>query len=257
MNASRPAVLAYGIAVYAFFLATFLYCIGFVNGIFVPKTVDTVQGAEAAPMWEAIAINASILGLFAVQHMIMARRWFKQRWTKLIPAAAERSTFVLATCSILVLMFFQWRAMPTIVWDVQAPAARIALHVASGLGWAGVLVSTFLINHFDLFGLSQSVRYFRRQEYTAPQFELKSIYRHTRHPLYISFFIAFWCAPTMTVGHLLFAALCTGFVLIAVRLEENDLVAAHGEDYRRYQREVPMFLPSLQGVEAVRPEPAS
>ena len=257
MTASRPAVLAYGLVVYAIFQATFLYCVGFVSGVFVPRDIDTVVGAEAAPLWEALAVNGGLLGLFAVQHLIMARRWFKERWTRIIPAAAERSTFVLATCAILVLMFFQWRAMPGIVWDVESEGLRLGLNIASALGWVGVLVSTFLINHFDLFGLSQTVRYFRGQEYVAPRFEVKSFYRYTRHPLYVAFFIAFWCSPTMTLGHLFFAAMCTGFVLFAVRFEERDLVAAHGDDYRRYQRDVPMLLPSLQPAERVSPETAS
>jgi len=244
MNLSKLGILLYGSLIYVIFLLTFLYCIGFVAGFAVPTTLDEM-GREPATFAQALTVNVSLLGLFAVQHMIMARRWFKKRWTRIIHPAMERSTFVLVTCAILIAMFLRWEAMPTIVWEIQNQTLRIVVYSLAGLGWAGVLVSTFLIDHFELFGLKQVIRHFRGVDAKGSPFLVRSFYKYTRHPLYLSFFIAFWCAPTMTVGHLVFALLCTGFVLIAVNLEERDLVAEHGDNYRQYRRDVPKLLPSL------------
>ena len=244
MNDSKLAILLYGLVAYVMFLAVFAYTAGWLLGIGVPKTIDAVVD-EPSSIAVAIVVNASILGLFAVQHMIMARGWFKKRWTKIIPAAAERSTFVLATNLLLVLLFWQWRPMTGILWEVGNPVARGVLYGLSAAGFLGVVFSTFLIDHFDLFGLKQVVLNFRGRPQATPVFQVNSLYRFTRHPLYLSFFAAFWCAPTMTVGHLLFAGLCTGFVLVAVRFEERDLITEHGEDYERYRRSVPMILPNF------------
>jgi protein-S-isoprenylcysteine O-methyltransferase Ste14 len=238
----RIAALLYSSLVYAFFLGTFLYAMGFVNGVFVPKGID--DGAPR-PLVESLAVNLGLLGLFAVQHSIMARQWFKRRWTRIVPAHAERPTFVLVTCVILCTMYAQWRPMPGTVWNVEQPVAAAALSALSWAGWGLVLLATFLIDHFDLFGLKQGWRRFRGSTHTDPVFQVRSVYRRVRHPLYLGFLIAFWATPHMTLGHLLFAGMTTAFMLVAVRLEERDLVSAHGEDYVEYRRQVPMLIPSL------------
>ncbi len=250
-RAKRLAVLGYGVAVYALFLPTFLYAIGFVANRIVPRSIDS---GEIGPLGTALAVNLGMLGLFAVQHMVMARPAFKRRWTRIIPAAAERSTFVLATCAGLCLMYGQWRAMPSVVWHVESRSATMFLEALSLFGWALVLVATFLIDHFHLFGLKQVIHFAREKPEANPAFSVRSLYRYIRHPLYLGFFIAFWATPTMTAGHLLFAGGCTGFVLIAVRLEERDLKNAHSE-YEDYAERVPMIVPRpgrryAAGVEA-------
>lgn len=239
-RAGGVAALAYSAVVYALFLGTFVYAMGFVNGVGVPKGID--DGATA-PLAETLLVNMGILGLFAVQHSIMARRWFKRAWTKIVPPAAERSTFVLATCLILCAMYAWWRPLPEVVWHVDQPVAAAAMTALSWAGWGLVLVATFLIDHFDLFGLKQGWRRFRGVSHRDPVFQVRGIYRRTRHPLYLGFLVAFWSVPHMTQGHLLFSLLTTGFMLVAVRLEERDLVSAHGEDYLEYRRQVPMLVP--------------
>ncbi len=257
MNLSKIAVLAYGALTYLFFLATYLYCIGFLTNAVVPKTIDSVDG-ELASTGHALLVNAGILGIFAIQHLIMARSWFKRRITKWIPAAAERSTFVFVTCAILCALFAFWEPMPGIVWEVETPALRMLMTGLSLLGFGGVVLTSYLIDHFELFGLKQVLRNFRGERYGAPAFQVRSLYRFTRHPLYLFFFIAFWCAPTMTVGHLAFALLCTAFVFVGVQFEERSLVQEHGQAYRDYQREVPMIVPraghSSEPIAPVRPE---
>ncbi|HEX5138822.1 MAG TPA: isoprenylcysteine carboxylmethyltransferase family protein [Planctomycetota bacterium] len=240
--APRLAALLYSALVYAFFLGTFLYAMGFVNGVLVPKGID--DGATR-PLAETLAVDLGLLGLFAVQHSIMARRWFKRRWTRIVPAHAERSTFVLLTCIILCTMYAQWRPLPGAVWNVEQPVVAAALSALAWVGWGLVLLATFLIDHFDLFGLKQGWRRFRGIAHADPAFQVKGIYRRTRHPLYLGFIVAFWATPRMTQGHLLFAMMTTAFMLVAVRLEEKDLVDAHGEDYVEYRRQVPMLVPSL------------
>ncbi|MDF1799868.1 MAG: methyltransferase [Planctomycetota bacterium] len=244
MNLPKLGVLLYGTLAYLFFLATFLYTIGWTLGLVVPQHIDTVAG-EAPSTIQALAVNGGILGIFAVQHLIMARHWFKRRITKLIPAAAERSTFVVVTCAILCSMFLFWQPMPSVIWEVSSPIARNALIALSLFGFVGVVFATFLIDHFELFGLSQVIRFFRGKNHTPPPFQVRSIYRFSRHPLYLFFFIAFWSTPTMTLGHLVFAMLCTGFVFVGVQFEERNLVAEHGERYLSYRRKVPMILPSF------------
>lgn len=237
---SRLFVLLYGLAVYLIFLPTFLYAIGFVGGYLVPKTIDS--GAEV-PLAEALIVNVSLLGLFAVQHSVMARLAFKRWWTRRIPEPIERSTFVLITSGILVLLFWQWRPMTAVVWTVEGPVLGALLHGIGLLGWGIVLFSTLLIDHFDLFGVRQVVLHFRGIDYRHPPFQMKSLYRWVRHPLLAGFLIAFWATPHMTAGHLLFAAATTGYILIAVQLEERTLLALLGEPYRTYRQQVPMLLP--------------
>jgi protein-S-isoprenylcysteine O-methyltransferase Ste14 len=237
--AGRTAALAYGIAVYALFLPTFLYAIGFVANAVVPKGIDS---GSAGPVGTALLVNTLLLGLFAVQHMIMARQGFKRWWTRIVPQPVERSTFVLFTCVALILMYWLWQPMPGVVWSVEQAGLATALHVLSLAGWALVFVSTFLIDHFDLFGLKQVVRYATGQPHRDPAFKVVAVYRYVRHPLYLGFMVAFWATPHMTWGHLFFAAATTAFMLIAVRLEERDLKRAHAE-YESYSARVPMILP--------------
>lgn len=239
---SRLLTLLYSVAAYAIFLATFLYAIAFVAGVGVPCHID--QGPAAA--WPvAVAIDAALLALFAMQHSVMARPAFKRWWTRFVPVAMERSTYVLASSLALLLLFWQWRPLPWLVWHVEAPGARAALWALYAVGWLLVLSSTFLINHFDLFGLRQAWRHAHGLG-PAPDapFVTRAFYRVVRHPIMLGFLIAFWATPTMSTGHLLFAAMTTGYILFAVKLlEERDLVAHFGDTYRDYQRRVPMLLP--------------
>jgi len=236
----RFLTIAYGAACYLLFVASFLYAIGFVGNIVVPRTVD--HGITASIV-EAFAVNVSLLALFAVQHSVMARPAFKRWWTRFVPSPIERSTYVALSSAVLVLLFWQWRTMPAVIWDVSAPAGRVALWVVFWLGWAIALASTFMISHFDLFGLRQVYLAWRGKAYTHLAFHVRSFYRLVRHPLMLGFVIAFWASPTMTAGHLLFSIGTTGYILIATQLEERDLVATLGEEYRDYRRDVPMLLP--------------
>jgi len=240
--ATRAFALLYGIACYAVFLATFLYAIGFVGGFFVSKHIDS---GPAAAFATALSIDLLLLGLFAVQHSLMARPAFKRRWTRLVPESIERSTYVLFSSLALILLFWQWRALPQPVWNVGSDFGRTALYALSALGWLLVLTGTFLINHFDLFGLKQVWQYSRGTRDSGEQpFVTRAFYRVVRHPLMLGFLVAFWAAPTMTLGHLLFALATTGYIVVAVRfLEERDLVAQYGDVYREYQHSVPMILP--------------
>jgi protein-S-isoprenylcysteine O-methyltransferase Ste14 len=237
--AGRAASLVYGATAYIAFLVTFLYAIGFVSGFLVPKTVDD---GVSVPIAEALLVNGGFLALFAVQHTIMARRAFKRRWTRIVPQQIERSTFVLATCVILGGLFWQWRHMPGTVWQVEG-AFAYGLHTVAFAGWGVVLLSSFLIDHFELFGLRQVVRHFRQLPPEPPHFRERSLYRHVRHPLMLGFLLAFWATPVMTMGHFFFAAMCTGYILFGVQVEERSLVAEHGDSYRDYRRRVPMLLP--------------
>ena len=240
---SRFLALFYGAACYAVFLATFLYAIAFVAGVGVPKHID--NGATA-PWPTAMLTDIALLALFAVQHSVMARPAFKRAWTRLIPESAERSTYTLLSSLALILLFWQWSPLGGTVWEVRDPTARAALYAIYAFGWALLLYTTFLLNHFDLFGLRQVWRYSRGHEPDAgrPPFITRAFYRIVRHPLMLGFLIAFWATPTMTVGHLLFALATTGYILLAVHfLEERDLIAMYGDTYRDYQRRVPMILP--------------
>lgn len=236
---NRSSSLAYGLLTYGIFQATFLYVIGFLLGVFVPTDIN---GGRASSMTEALLVNGGFLALFAVQHTIMARPAFKRWWTKFIPAQIERSTFVLITCLILIGMVWQWRAMPGVVWQVEGPLAQVLTGI-SLIGFAIVLLSTFLIDHFDLFGVRQVMRYFRGLPAEGPKFRERGFYKHVRHPLMTGFLIAFWATPLMTVGHLFFAAMCTGYIFVGLQIEERTLIGEHGQAYRDYKRRVPMLIP--------------
>lgn len=237
----RVSILLYGVVSYAIFLATFLYAIGFVGNLFVPRAID---GAPTVSFGEALLTNLGLLALFAIQHSVMARPAFKRWWTRLIPAAAERSTYVLASSLALIVLFAAWQPMGGVVWHVSAPLGEAVLYTLFAFGWGLVLASTFLINHFDLFGLRQSWLAFLGKPYTALPFKQPLLYRMVRHPLYVGWLFAFWATPTMSAAHLLFALLTTAYILIAIRLEEHDLVAAHPE-YAAYRERVPMLVPRL------------
>lgn len=230
----------YGLVSYVMFLAVILYSIGFVTGLVVPKTIDT---GPVVPVGEAIVVNLILLTLFALQHSVMARQPFKRWWTQIVPASIERSTYVLFANLALALLLWQWRPMPTVVWQVTNPQLAMALLGVSLFGWAIVFLSTFLINHFELFGLSQVILNLRGKKLAAPHFSTPFLYRFVRHPLYLGFLIAFWVAPVMTVGHLLFAAVTTAYILVAIALEERDLIDLFGDEYRRYRQRVSMLIP--------------
>lgn len=236
---NRVLALLYGVVCYAVFLATFLYAIGFVGGLIVPKGIDS---GETATLVESVAVNLGLLALFAVQHSIMARPAFKRLWTRVIPQPVERSTYVLATNVALILLFWLWRPMPGVVWNMQG-ALRIAVWGMFWLGWLTVLVSTFLVNHFDLFGLRQVYLFATGQPYTPVGFRTPALHKLVRHPIMLGFIVAFWAAPTMTVGHLLFSVVTTAYILVAIQLEERDLVGYFGDEYRAYRRHVRMLVP--------------
>jgi protein-S-isoprenylcysteine O-methyltransferase Ste14 len=236
----RIAFFVYGVACYLVFFGTFLYAIGFIGNVGVPTTLD---GPAAGPLASALAVNTGLLGLFAVQHSVMARKWFKQRWTRIVPRPIERSTYVLFSSVALILLFWQWRPMGGVVWSVENPALALTLRVLFAFGWTLVLVSTFLIDHFDLFGLRQVWLYLRGTPYTAHEFVTPGPYRLVRHPLYVGWFFAFWMTPTMTLAHLLFAVATASYILIAIQFEERDLVREYGAQYEDYRRRVPMLLP--------------
>jgi len=237
---SKFIAFLYGLVAYFTFFATILYAIGFVSGLVVPKTIDTGPDSSAT---EALVVNLLLMSLFAVQHSLMARKQFKQWWTQYVPKPVERSTYVLLASLTLVLLFWQWRPMPEIVWRIDEPDIAVTITTLSLVGWVIVFTSTFLINHFELFGLHQVANNLTGREMPAPRFRTPLYYKFVRHPIYLGFIIAFWAAPTMTVGHLLFAAVTTAYIFVGILLEERDLIEMFGDDYRHYKKRVSMLLP--------------
>jgi len=237
---ARTAALIYGLVCYVMFLGVYLYAIGFMGNFVVAKAIDS--GADG-PLGQAILINVLLLGVFAIPHTIMARPTFKRWWTKMVPEPIERSTYVLVSNLALILLFWQWRPMGGMIWNVENSIGRMILWGLFGLGWLLVLLSTLQINHLDLFGMRQVWLFFRGKPYTAVKLVTPVFYKHVRHPLYVGWIIAFWATPTMTAAHLLFAIATTAYILIAIQFEERNLVEAHGEGYIKYRERTPMLVP--------------
>jgi methanethiol S-methyltransferase len=235
----RLGIFVYGVLCYAIFFVTFLYAVGFLGNFLVPEGIDSVR---QVPFGTALMINLGLLGLFALQHSIMARPAFKRWWTRFVPQSAERSTYVLFSSLAMILLFALWQPMGGVIWNVDSSVARTIIYAAFGFGWALLLFSTFLINHFDLFGLRQVWLVLLGKPYTTLPFGTPLLYRYVRHPLYVGWLFTFWAAPTMTVAHLVFALATTAYILIAIQFEERDLVDAHPE-YAEYRRRVPMLIP--------------
>ena len=241
----RLFFFAYGVGAYLVFLATFLYAVAFVGGFLVPRRLD---GPLDTSLATALAIDGALLAVFAIQHSVMARRWFKERWTHVVPWAIERSTYVLCASLALLLLFWQWRPLGMPIWTIENEAARVVLWTLFAAGWGTVLVVTFLINHFDLFGLRQAWLPLRGRTYMPVSFRTPLPYRFVRHPLYFGFLLAFWMTPTMTLAHLVFAVATTAYIVLAIQFEERDLLAEHGAAYAEYRRKVPMLLPALRAI---------
>jgi protein-S-isoprenylcysteine O-methyltransferase Ste14 len=236
----RVIAYLYGLACYLIFLVSFLYSIAFVGNLVVSKSVDT--GLTVA-LTEALIIDTLLLSLFAIQHSVMARQWFKRIWTKVVPKPVERSTYVLLASLVLLLLFWQWRPMTAVIWDVQNPVGRILLQALFWIGWGQVFISTVLVDHASLVGMRQVRLYLKGQPEEAASFKTPGLYKVVRHPLYLGFIIAFWSTPHMTLGHLFFAAVCTVYIIVAIQFEERDLINYYGDTYRQYRKEVSMIFP--------------
>jgi methanethiol S-methyltransferase len=246
---SRITAFVYGVVCYLAFFGTFLYAVGFMGNFGVPKTIDS--GREM-PFLEALLINSLLLGVFAIQHSVMARPWFKRAWTKLVPETVERSTYVLFSSLALLLLFWLWQPMGGVIWNVENSAARVVLYAIYAIGLVTVLVATFLINHFDLFGLRQVWLKLIGRPYKSLGFSTPGLYRYVRHPLYVGWLLSFWAAPTMTVAHLVFAVATSLYIFVAIQFEEQDLVRAHRE-YAEYRERVPMLVPLRSGKDRETP----
>jgi protein-S-isoprenylcysteine O-methyltransferase Ste14 len=244
-RASKFIAFLYGLTAYSVFFVTILYAIGFVGGFAVPKTIDS---GDSASVTEAVVVNLLLMALFAVQHSVMARKQFKQWWTQYVPKSVERSTYVLFASLSLLLLFWQWRPIPAIVWRIDAPDVAVTIATVSLLGWVIVFTSTFMINHFELFGLHQVASNLTDRKMPEPRFRTPLYYNFVRHPIYLGFIIAFWAAPVMTEGHLLFAAGTTAYIFIGIFLEERDLVEMFGDEYRLYRKRVSMLLPWRKSI---------
>jgi protein-S-isoprenylcysteine O-methyltransferase Ste14 len=244
---ARIAALTYGVVCYALFFATFLYLIAFVADIAVPKTIAS---GPATDVGAAFLIDTLLVVLFGLQHSVMARPRFKQWWTRFVPRPIERPSYVLASSAVLILLFVFWQPIDATVWQVESETLRGVVRVVYFLGVGTILYSTFLIDHFDLFGLRQVVLYFRKRAYTEKRFATPSLYKLIRHPLYVGWITMFWAAPTMTAGHFLFAIGMTAYILLAIPMEERDLEAALGEPYRRWRERTPAFVPGVGGAGA-------
>ncbi len=238
--AGRFVAMLYGLACYGVFFTAFCYAVGFVSGLVVPKTIDS---GPDGPLGAALVVDLLLMSVFAIQHSVMARRQFKEWWTQYVPKPIERSTYVLLASLALILLFWQWRPMPAVLWQIQDPTAAMAVMALSFLGWLIVLTSTFLINHFELFGLHQVANNLAGRAMPAQRFRTPLFYKFVRHPIYLGFIIAFWAAPTMTLGHLVFAAVTTAYIFVGIFLEERDLIETFGDDYRRYKKRVSMLVP--------------
>jgi protein-S-isoprenylcysteine O-methyltransferase Ste14 len=247
---ARLLAFGYGLIAYTLFLGVYLYAIGFIGDFAVPTRLDS---SAQGPIGWALLINLLLLGLFAVQHSVMARPGFKAVWTRVVPKPVERSTYVLFSSVALILLFALWQPMGVVVWNVENPVARVVLYGILATGFFIVLIATFLINHFDLFGMRQVWLYLRGREYTPLRFKTPLFYKYVRHPLYVGWLLAFWAAPTMTVAHLVFAVMTTAYILVAIQFEERDLITVHGEHYVRYRREVPMLIPRVPSPEGPGP----
>lgn len=241
---TRIAAFVYGVLCYLIFFGTFLYAAGFIGNLVVPKSMDS---GPVGPFGESLLIDAGLLALFAFQHSVMARPWFKRAWTRVISEPVERSTYVLFSSLALLVLFWQWRPVGGVIWNLEESSLRAVLYGLCVMGWLIVLISTFLINHFDLFGLRQVYLFLLGKPCTPLAFGTPVLYRHVRHPLYLGWLFAFWATPTMTVTHLFFAIATTLYILMAIRFEEKDLISIHGDEYRRYQKRVPMILPLRVG----------
>jgi protein-S-isoprenylcysteine O-methyltransferase Ste14 len=252
----RVVGFAYAVVCYLIFFGTFLYAIGFVGGgnlygpdkrLITPTSIDISFRSDAEGLALRVVIDTLLLGLFAIQHSVMARQWFKKRWTQIVTPLLERSTYVLIASLTLLLMFWQWRPIGTsterALWDVHNSTGRLVLEGLFWLGWLIVLLSTFVIDHFELFGLKQALCYLQGRELPPAEFKVKAFYRGVRHPLYLGFMIAFWATPRMSLGHLFFAVMTTAYMILAIQFEERDLLQAHGESYENYRRQVSMLTP--------------
>lgn len=246
----RILYFLYGVICYAVFFVTFLYTAGFIGNFIVPKSIDS---PAIVPFWQALLTNLGLLTVFALQHSVMARPAFKRWWTRYVPQVLERSTYVLFSSLALILLFALWQPMGGLIWRVESQPVQTVIHTFFAFGWLLVLVTTFLINHFDLFGLRQVWLHLLGREYTALKFVTPAAYRVVRHPLYVGWLFAFWATPTMTAAHLVFALATTAYILVAIRFEERDLVAAHPE-YADYRRQVPMLIPRRRAARAIATE---